>query len=158
MVARFVSAQLGCTLPLPEGSDIRFRFRSQRIGSFRRNIMLTFEQTAILHVGRLSIELSELIEWRGDQILIDRHGLEGVAREAPDTQSGGKGHQPSKAVQQENAIETEIRNRRWQRKADRLHELHPKWNKLRIAKEIRKSSDAEVEPTTIARIIRVPKK
>lgn len=157
-IAQFISKQAGWKLPQSEGADMRFRFGMQRIGKSRRAVMLEFEKTAQLQVGGTRIELSELIEWRSDAPILDRHALETLALVALDFQSGGKREQPSSTVQAENKQLTAIRNNRWQRQADELHEQNPKWNKDRIAQEIAKASEnKKVEWTTIDRVIRIKK-
>ena len=159
MVARFVVGQMGWKLPPAEGADARFRFPTQRFGNARRAVMLEFSDTARLHIGGLPIELSELIGWRGNSPQLVREALEAFAHAAPDLQSGGKREQPSSVVQGENKALTAIRNDRWQREAERLHAQHPKWSQNRVAQEIRKAPEfADVSPTTIERVLRLPKK
>lgn len=159
MVARFAAGQMGWQLPPAEGADARFRFGTQRFGSARRVVMLEFADTAQLRVGGLTVELSELVGWRGEMLLLDQYALKALADSAPDLRSAGKREQPSSVVQKENKALTEIRNNRWQREAELLHALHPKWSQNRVAKEIAKASDrADISPTTIERVIRLPKK
>ena len=159
MVARFAAGQMGWKLPPAEGADARFRFGTQRFGDARRAVMLEFADTTQLHIGGLDVDLIELIGWRGESPFLDRDALEVLAHAAPDLQSGGKREQPSSAVQTENKALRTIRNKRWQREAERLHAKHPKWSQNRVAQEIAKAPEfANISPTTIERVIRLPKK
>lgn len=158
MVAGFVARGLGCRLPSPEGKAVRFPFGTLSFGRVRRAVSLEFRETACLLIGGCTIELWEIVDWQGAMPLLDTQSLQVFAREAPDLQSGGKRVLPSATVQQDRKRQTEIRDNKLQRTADRLCREHPKWNKQRIAQELANSPEFEsMSPTRIERIIRISK-
>jgi hypothetical protein len=64
-----------------------------------------------------------------------------TAREAPDFQSGGKREQPSSTIQQDNKVQTQIRNRKIQRAAEALWRDDPNLKKKLVAVRLAKTND-----------------
>ena len=155
----FVARELNLSVPAMTnvlGMISLGTFKGRRV---RRAIAIEFTDKVWLLAGGARIDITEIMRWSGDRVVLDHEELENRANASPDRLIGGKRYQPSRSKQQLSAELTAQRNRRLQRRADQLKHAHPTWKKSAIAAALIKSSEFPGlrERTTVERIIRVPK-
>ena len=158
-VVAFVARHMKLSPNDQDGRAAYIRFGTWAGARFRRAVALEFRDSAILRIGDAAIELSELVRWDGERVCIDHEELEIRASQSGDPQTGGKRYQQSRLKQRYRAELTILRNLRLQEMAEQLKRGTPAMKKTEIAEALIASEEFDtMDPVTVARIIRVPRK
>jgi hypothetical protein len=155
----FIARDLKLSPSAHDDRAVHIRMGTWARAHLRRAMALEFENTAVLRIGDAKVELSELMKHDGQRVYVDQEELQIRAAQSADPQSGGKRYQHTRLRQHYRASFTALRNLRLQDMADQLKRENPALKKREIAKAVIASGQfGTIDPATVARIIRVPKK